>query len=399
MGAFLSGCATYQSKVEAARRALASEDPSKATALLEPMAKQEGKDQLVYLLDYATALQRAGRYQESAKAFGLAEQIADLQDYHSLSKVTSSLLLSEEMIQYKGDDYEKVLINAMNAVNYLEMNQLDEALVEVRRLNTKLYKYKYEGKRDYEQNPFAFYLSAIIWEADHKWDDAYIAYKQAHDVIPDYPLLREDLIRSALRAQRAEDLAKWRKQFPEVKIRPEWTNRDMGEIILIYQQGWGPRKFPRPESPRFPKLFPVTSNTWYAHLLIDGVVAAKTSLVFSVEDMAIKTLDDDYARLVASRVGGVVAKAAVADQIGQKNAAFGQLAWIAMNVADRADLRQWSTLPKTFQIARVFVAPGFYKVSAVGLSQGHEETSERMSEREIEVRPGRKTFLSWRSFQ
>ena len=181
-----AGCATYQGEVGEARNAIAANDASKAAALLRPLAEKEGRDQLVYLLDYATALQQAKRFTDSAKAFQNAEKIADIQDYQSISKVATSLVLSEEFVQYKGDDYEKILINAMNAVNYLEMGELDDALVEAKRLNEKLYKYKYEAKRDYEQNPFAYYLSAMVWEADHKYDDAYIAYKKVYELEPGY---------------------------------------------------------------------------------------------------------------------------------------------------------------------------------------------------------------------
>lgn len=395
---FSTGCATYQNKVDDARHALVTSQPQVAVEKLEPLANQDGNDQLIYILDYATALQKAGRYKESAQAFGRAEKIADIQDYHSLTKVASSLVLSEEMVQYKGDDYEKVLINAMNAFNYLEMNELDEALVEVRKLNQKLYKYKYEAKRDYEQNPFAYYLSAVIWEADRKWDDAYIAYKSAYDLIPDYAPLREDLIRAAIRAQRPEELEQWKQKFPEVKIKPEWRDPKMGEIVFVYQQGWGPRKKPRPESPRFPMLVPTHSGTEQAKLIVEGSgVEGMTATVFNVEQVAIKTLNDDFARLVGSRVAGIATKAVIADQIRQKNEALGAIAWVAMNLADRADLRQWSTLPATFQIARIPIKAGKYKVRAQGLNDSGSETSEQMPERAIEVRPGRKVFVTWRS--
>lgn len=395
------GCSTYQSKVHEARTAFANHSPSQAAQLLEPLANKESNDQLVYLLDYATALQQAGRFKESAYAFSRAERIADIQDYHSLTRVTGSLLLSEEMIQYKGDAYEKVLINGLNAVNYLEMGDLDGALVEVRRLNQKLYQYKYEAKREYEQNPFAYYISAVIWEADKKWDDAYIAYHDAYKLMPDYLPLREDLIRAAIKADRPEELAKWKKQFPEVQIRPEWKDKSLGEIVFIYQQGWGPRKRSRPENPRFPKLYPTSATTIQAQLLVSEAPEkiVKTTPIFSVEEVAIKTLEDDYARLVASRVAGIATKAVMADQIRQKNEALGHIAWLAMNLADQADLRQWSTLPKTFQIARVYVKPGKYKIKANGLDYNGQPTGEVMTEREVEIKAGKKAFISWRSVQ
>lgn len=390
----LSGCATYQTKVDDARQALAHEDPAKAAALLEPLAHKDSDDQLVYLLDYATALQEARRYKESAQAYQEAAKIADIQDYHSISKITASLLLSEEMVQYKGDDYEKVLIHAMNAVNYLELGDLDEALVEVRDLNTMLYKFKYEAKKDYDQNPFAFYLSALIYEANHSYDDALISFESAYEVAPGYAPLREDLIRAAMNAQRPDKLAKFKSLFPGVKVSK--PDRSMGELVLIFQQGWGPRKVPRPESPRFPMLVPYSSNTQSAFLQA-GDLQIQTSPIFSVTDTAIKTLNDDYARLVGMRVAGVATKAVVADQIGQRNKTLGAVAWLAMNLADRADVRQWSTLPQSFQIARLPLKPGTYKVTAEGLSYGQTPSGENMPEREVVIRPGKKTFISWRS--
>jgi hypothetical protein len=394
----LAGCATYQNKVSVARTAMTQNHPEEAVKDLEPLALKSSDDQLVYLLDYATALQDAGRFKDSTVAFNRAEKIADVQDYHSLSRVASSLLLSEEMVQYKGDDYEKVLINAVNSVNYLELGQLDDALVEVRKLNQKLYKFKTEAKRNYSANPYAYYLSAIIWEADHKWDDAYIAYKDTYALIPDYAPLHEDLIRAAMRAGRSDDIEEWKSKFPEVKIKPEWRDSTSGQIVLVYQQGWGPRKIPRPEAPRFPTLTPTYSNTARATVYVDGEAKAETNRIFSVQQEAIKTLNDDYARLVASRVAGVAVKAVVANQIAQKNQALGALAWLAMNAVDRADLRQWSTLPESFQIARVTLKPGHYKVRVQGLDGFGHETNEHMDEKEVTVRAGQKVFLAWRSF-
>ena len=395
--ALTTGCASYQSKVNDAREALKVGNTTKAVTDLEPLANKENDDQLVYLLDYATALQIQGKYKESEDAFNRAERIADIQDYHSISRIASSLVLNEGMVQYKGDDFEKVMINAINAINYLDAGNLDDALVEVRKLNTKLYKYKIEAKRPYEQNPFAFYLSAVIWEAGHNWDDSYIAYKQAYELIPNFAPLKQDLIRAAIRAQRPEELADWKKKFPEVKVAP--LDKSMGEIIFVLEQGWGPRKQPRPGNPRFPHLVPYHTRVQAARVEVDGVNRGETDRVFDVQGVAIKTLDDDFARLVAMRVAGVATKAVLADQLRQQNGALGLVAWVALNAADQADLRQWSTLPQTLQIARVPIKAGKYKFKAIGIDGAGNNTGDQMPEREIIVKPGEKTFLSWRSLR
>ena len=407
----VTGCATYQVKVDEARRLLAN-DPELAHEKLKPLAQEEGRDQLVYLLDYATALQAAGRYEDSIKIFLQAEKLSELVDYHSISKVATSLALSEEMVQYKGEDFEKVLINNMNAMNFLALGRLEEALVEVRRVNEKLYKLQADGKKDFNQSPLALYLGAMIWESDRKYDDAYIAYKKTYDVFPDYRPLREDLIRAGIRAQRPEEVEKWKKLFPEVTIKPEWRDRTMGEIVVVYMHGWGPRKYPRPENPRFPRLVSVTRGfPNFSVSVYQGDYSpqqtAMTSYangypIYSIDDVAIKALEADYGRLIGSRMAGVATKAVLADQLRQKDNTLGQLAWIAMNLSDRADLRQWSTLPSSFSIARIPVKSGKYNVrmqsNGVVVSEGSEgdQHTPFAGVRSVTVKGLEKTFLIWR---
>lgn len=371
-------------------------NPSAAAEKLKPKAEKEGDDQVVYLFEYGTATQLAKDYKTSNSALLKAEDLTSIKDYHSISRLAGSLLLNQGMVQYKGEDYEKVFINALLAINFLALNDAEAAQVETRKLNDKLYKYKFEAKKNFNQDPFAFYLSAMIWESDRKWDDAYIDYKRAYEVNPGIPYLREDLVRLAKLAQRPEDLEKWQKDF---KIKKVEDIKGKGEVVLLFQQGWAPRKYPHPEWQRIPKLYHVVSNTQFAKLVIDKVGEEFSQQITSVEDVAMKTLDADYTALVAKRAAGIAAKAVVSDQIRQKNELLGTLAWIGMNLADRADLRQWVTLPETFQVARRLLPPGKYTVHAEGLNMSKQPTGERSEDFTIEIKPGKKVFLPWRSLK
>lgn len=392
----LTGCATYQHKTHEFRTTLKNGDPSAAAEKLKVKAYTEGDDQVVYLLEYATAQQLAGNYEESTKAFLKAEELTDIKDYHSISRLTGSLLLNQGMVQYKGDDFEKVLINAMLAINFLSQKKFDSALVETRKLNDKLYKFRFEGKKNYEQNPFAFYLSALIWENDRNWDSAYIDFKKAYELNPNIPYLKEDLIRAAQNARRTEDLQKWKKEFAGVKPA---DLRELGEIVLIYQQGWGPVKRPNPSFARIPKLYRTFSETASARLELENGGSELSQMISDVSDVAIKTLDDQYAGLIASRAAGIVAKEVVADQIRQKNELLGAVAWIGMHVADQADLRQWISLPSSFQIAKMRLKPGTYRVRAVGLNLSGAPTGEQGEWVEVKVDKRKKTFVNWRSLR
>lgn len=398
----LIGCATYQGKVGEARSALSRGDYDKALADLKPLAETDNVDQLVYLLDYGTALQIAGKYDESNKVFLQADRLTDLVDYHSVSKIASSLALNEEMSQYKGDTFEKIFINAYLAMNFLELGKLDDALVEARRINEKYLKFRADEKQKFELNSFSKYLSAVIWEANRNYDDAYIAYSEAYKIEPSISTIQEDLIRSAKNARRMDTYADWKKKFPSAKEDPAWYDKKNGELVIIYQQGWGPRKAPAQGEYRFPQLIPVQAHTTRALLNIEGVSAPNATgylskEIYDVDQAAIATLKEDYGILIAKRVAGVATKAVLADQLRQKNEGLGQLAWIALNIADRADLRQWSTLPKTIQIIRVPLKAGTYKIKLQGADSSGSVVSDKSLEREVEIKAGGKKFVVWRT--
>lgn len=395
----MGGCATYQTKVQQYHSHLRSRQFSLAADDVKEKAFTDSDDQIVYLFEYGVALQLAGQFEESNKAFLKAEELTEVKDYHSLSRITGSFLLNEGLVQYKGEDYEKVLINAMLAINFLMLGENEAAMVEVRKLNDKLYKYRYEAKRKYEQNPFAFYLSALIREDQKDWDGAYIDFEKAYELNPELDFLQQDLIRSAHRAQRLDAKKKWLEKF-KIKEDQSWRKKNFGELVLIYQQGWGPEKRPHPSFPRVPKLYPKASQTVFAEMaLTSSNQKQKSQIVSNVQEVAIKTLDDQYAQLISKRVAGLAAKAVVSDQIRQKNQLLGDLVWIGMNLADQADLRQWTSLPQTFQVTKMWVPAGNYEVIVRGLNHSLQPTGEESSFESVSVQNGKKTFLHFRSLR
>lgn len=393
----LTGCATYQGKVSEARRFIQSRQFDLALTQLKPLAEKEDGDQLVYLLDYGTALHIAGKLEESNKVFLIADKLSEAVDYHSASRITGSMLLSEEMVQYKGDTFEKVFINAYLAMNYLELGKLDDALVETRRMNEKYLKLKAEEKKTFELNPFAKYLSALIWEADQKWDDAYIAYSEAYKIDPSISALEVDLLRSAKKARRPDEYKRWKDSFPTAKEDPLGNDKGVGELVVIYQQGWGPRKETSQMDYHFPSLRPLYSLTQFAELEVEQVGKFRSALVYNTEAAAIKTLQDDAGALLARRIAGKVAKKAVSDQLRKNNELVGAISNLVMQVSDRADLRQWSTLPQTIHTIRVPLKAGSYKISLQGLSAAGLPTSDRLESRSVTIKPGKKVFINWRS--
>ena len=418
------GCATYQHKIKDAYDHLEAGRPDRAVMLLQPQAEAEGDDQLVYLLEYATALQQARQFKESDQAFLKAAKIAEIQDYHSLSRITGSLILSEGIMQYKGEPFEKVMIHVMLAINAAVIGDFENARVECRRIHQMLDKLKKESGLPFEQNPFARYLAALLWEADRSWDFSYLDYADAYKLNSQIGSLKANISYVARKAGRADDLSAL--GLPPID-RSEYAAReksDHGELIFIYQQGQGPVKYPNPEFPRLPRLYSRTSRGKLAQisvlpakeksagesseassptgeLEVDGAAMVKfmTERVFDLQDTAMRTLNDQYGAMVAKRIAGVAVKNAIAERVAEENRGLGALMWIGMNLADQADLRQWATLPESFQIGRLQLAPGTYRVQIDAIAPGVGSTGESAVFEDVLIRPRKKTFMNWRSFR
>ncbi len=382
---FLSSCATYQGNVTLARDHLSNGRCEEALKLLQIESEKVNGDQLVYLLDYASALQICGQYKKSSEVFQRADQLSEQIDYHSISRITGATLLNEEMIQYKGDTFEKFFINAAAALNYLQLNEPDSAMVEVRRINEKYSKLQTENKKKFELNSFSQYLSGLIYESEGQYDDACISYKSAYQLDVSYRAVGLDMLRGCWLARRTQEFDQLVKK---VSPSPEELNKikqkSKNEILIVFMQGWGPRKSARHEQVTMPYLVPVTNLTrkLQVELIPKSDVASikvTSELVYNVEKAAIQTLEDDYAALIARRVGARVAKEVLADQVRQKDQLLGTITWLVLVASERADLRQWSTLPQTIQVVRLPVPKGASKIKLSGLDVNNQ-ISEGFSE-------------------
>lgn len=369
--AFVTSCATYQSRVAPAREQIYNGQCDLALKFLNDLSAKDDGDQLVHLMEYGSALQICKNYKLSNDVFLKADKLSDDLDYHSATRIAGATLFNEEMIQYKGDTFEKLFINASAALNYLQLDQPDDALVEVRRINDKFKKLNSDDKKKFELNSFSQYLSGLIWEMDHKYDDACISYKTAYKLDSSYRGVALDMLRGCWLARRTQEFELLVKEVqPTEEELKNIKQKNGNEVIIVFMQGWGPRKSPRPDNRTFPYLVPTPSMTQSLQVEFNQT-KANSQLVYSVEKAAIATLNDDYASLVARRVGARVAKEVMAAQIRQKDKVLGELAWLAMVASEKADLRQWSMLPQTIQVIRVMTPSSVDKIKLTGLDRNN----------------------------
>ena len=193
------------------------------------------------------------------------------------------MLLNEEMVQYKGDIYEILLINTMLAINFVAMNDFEGARVETRKSTNKINWLLNSGKKSFSLNPFVLYLNGLIWEKNNDWDDAYIDYKKLFKARPDLTFLVNDIIRVANKSGRKSEARRLGKQYG-VSSKLD----SQAEVILIFQQGWGPRKVSHYQDSLTPMLVPSTSKSKEGLLSVSGVGDTPTQVIYNVERDAIK---------------------------------------------------------------------------------------------------------------
>jgi len=401
-------CATYQDRVQPGFDLAKSGQINEAVLHFKKLAQdQDSRDRLAHLLEYATILQMAGRYRESAQVFIQADKLSEELDYISVTQTTMSALSSEELIQYKGESFEKIMINAMNALNFIAMDEIDSALVEVRRIDEKVKKFRRDNREDYEFNPFGTYLSGVLYESLKKWDEAFIAYLRTVKMNNiENPLLLADLNRVSNLSDRKSQLKKEGFYVEELEKSnlgsPDcYSKKKCGRLNVIFIQGWGPVKRASFDNPRYPVLLKRESETRSLSIKINSNIDKlpriyQTKPVYNVHAAAIATLAADQHALAIRRLGGFVAKEVVADQIRQQDELLGFIAWVVMHISDRADVRQWSLLPETVQILPVDLPEGTWSLEPAGLGSDMR-ISEFFDSKKVEIKAEKTQFVVLRA--
>ena len=356
---------------------------------------ESGRDSLLYILDLGLALHSAGRYEESNKVFLQADKLAEIKDYTSIATEAGTLLTSDNIKSYKAEDFENVLINTYLAMNYALMGDWENSLVEARRVNQKLYMMVSEGKRKYKQNAFARYLSAAVYEADGNFEDAYVDYKNTHDLMPGFPGLGKDLWRCARINGIEDDLEKWDEEYSLTRADHDAAmavgpKSRKAEIIVLYENGISPIKRPNPQFRELPRFFPRANPVRMAEVDINGQPVANTLMLENIEATAIENLDEKYGGMIAKKLAGIVAKEVVAHEIERKSKLLGLVSEIAMFASDQADVRSWNLLPRDLQIARIPVDAGTYTVRVRAIGAGF------VQEKTVQLAAGKKSFVGFR---
>ena len=413
-----SGCATWYQRTAEFQSAVTAGNFEKANKLLDKDKKQAtGKNRILYYLNKGYVEFMLGQPENSNKYFETAENLIDEQ-HRNLGAEAAALVTNPEIRPYQPEDFEVIMINFYKALNYLDQNDMEGALVEVRKINIKLNQLndKYpDHKNRYQRDAFAHLLMGLIYDASGDANNAFIAYRNAYEVYQsDYvknfgvqapEQLKQDLMRSAYNCGFTTELKQYEKEFNTTyKHTPTSAN---GQLVFFWLNGVGPVKaewsinFAKQKrgdgaivfhNDEFGFAFPFFFDSRYsdsdrqsiANLQMLRVafpkymerppLYAKGSLVLdaktypleiaeNINEIAFKTLRDRMVREFSTSLLRVAAKKGLEYTARKQNEWLGFAVGIANSLTEKADTRNWQTLPYSISYTRVPLDAGTNNIS------------------------------------
>ncbi len=404
---FFSSCATWYERTSEFQQTIETGNFEKADKLLRKdkrMAK--GKNKILFYLNLGYVEFMAGHPKESNQAFETAEQLIDEQ-VRNPALQAAVLLSNPEILPYKPEDFEVIMVNFYKSMNYLQMGDMEGAMVEVRKINIKLQQLndKYpDHKNRYQRDAFAHLLMGLIYDASGNYNDAFIAYRNAFETYQtDYQKnfglgapdqLKQDLMRTAYLCGFTSELKQYEREF-EVQyhytapspygqlvffwlnglgpIKSEWginfvkERRGDGAIVfhnaeygLTFPFFWGSASTEEQNSLAdlkivravFPKYVERLLTYTQADLRYKGQRFG-LEMAEDINQIAFKTLHDRIVRELSTSLLRVATKQGIQYAASKQNEWVGFFVGLANAATEKADTRNWQTLPYSISYRRI----------------------------------------------
>jgi uncharacterized protein len=403
----LSACASfYESTYEYNRQV---EEGNLDNALKTLRKSNLYKRTTVKFLSYVNhglLLSVMGQYEESNSYFEKAFLFGE--DYQvNYAREAASFLTNPMVTIYRGEDHEHLMLLYYKALNFVKMERYEEALVECRRLTIRLQQLsdRYASPTRYRRDAFIHTLMGIIYQATSDWNNAFIAYRNAIEIYDEeYAVLfavhapdqvKKDLLTAAWRAgfrdefefyknsfgwhdftvatSHAELIFLWHNGLSPVK--EEWSInfliRREGNMFLLYNDQLG-LVFPFPvldEEDRravsrmqvfrvaFPKYVERPKYFTGATLVANNSVYP-LHLAEDINQIAFRSLQERMMLEFSKALIRAALKKASELSARKEDEGLAAMVGLINAMTEKADTRNWQTLPHSIYYSRVPLSEG-----------------------------------------
>ncbi len=392
----ICSCATdYTSEMRPVTSSLRLDRPDLAIEeFRENFTDSTGRNRLLYLMELGNLMRLSGDFAAAQNLLLQADRLSDQQRGIELGQEIEAFLSSDLALEFRGADYEKVFINYCLAASYASENNMEDALVECRRVNDKLrvlnQSYE-ENKNRYSDDAFIRYLMGILYEKAGDLNNALIAYRNSTAVYDssyavDYGIsapqrVRSDILRLSSELGMQSVYQDYCARWPEMSWENEGPDRDHGEIVVILEVGIIPPRIEKSYTfvlndrvyrVSLPAIADKKRESW-SIILSSGNMQAQGFLAEDLAGIARKNLEDRAGRDIARAVARLAVKAGVTEageqlveELTEENSGISRVTGFLLSlvgaVTERADLRAWLTLPSQIFVARLRLPEGEHPV-------------------------------------
>lgn len=389
------------------------------------------RNQLLYFLNRATVAWMLGETKESIEYFNKADiYMEDVRE--SNGQLVLAQLTNPMALPYEGEIFEKVMLHYYQVLNYLQVGEYNEAIVQCRRLIITLdgikdlYKPKdvYENgdtknvESKYNRDAFGHTLLGLVYDSRGDYNNAFIAYRNAYEIykqdyVPNFGIeapeqLKQDLLRTAYLMRFTNELQLYEKEFGTKyvhdttkggdlvffwnnglgPVKSEWSinfelirgaagwvtfaNEELALSIPVYVGDYNTQdeyKFSDIEYVRiaFPKYLE-RKEFFNSGKLVIGDEEIVLEEAQDINQIAFKSLKDRMLREVGKALFRTAVKKAAEYAARKENEDAGAALGIVNALSERADTRNWQTLPHTIYYTRVKLPEGEHNVKLVAAS-------------------------------
>ena len=418
----MGGCATFSgshpSKVESAKKALEANTPASIENKFLHTFEDGGVNASLGFLETGRFEQLLGNIDTSMDKY--AKAIDDVARSQAEAKIRARNIIkniqanlsSDKERYYYIQDYEITFLYIYQALNYLKLNDLENAAVSIRNLsyaqyatfqakelqevsqsanssemshvNSKEVSSKLNNSKEFKQfsaiaskvknsyeNAFGYYLAALIYEAyDTDLNNTNLSMQNALSVVPNNPYVQKD----------AKEINK------AFYGNGSLYDSNQGKLVVLYENGWvepiqrfdlqitiffqmaGIQKISLP----FYGPYNLNQSSTSVEVLKSGRLVAngRTALLVDTTAMAAKSLSEQYTAIVTREVLRMITKTAISVAAIKNSGDYAPLAAIGTSIYNlattQADQRSWNLLPKSVGLFSTDLDEGIYTVKING---------------------------------
>ncbi len=422
----LSGCAvwTRNELYQDADRAFRSGNYTLAKKILEDnrTALYGKNSQLLYNLELGMLSWYEGSWSEAVRYLDRAEELIEQYYTQSIRQAAASFLINDLQLDYSGEPFEDIYLNVFKALSYLELGNRDAALVEVRRIETKLNLLEdrygnlaaaYSGVEGVSQiavepgtirfhnSALARYLSLVLYRLERDFDEVRIDWKQLQNAFSGQPnIYRFSLPLTEAAAEPTRNgrlcVAAFTGQAPIKQAQTLWIRTEPDILIIASAsevQNYGRvidrytvLPFPGIEPDlqfkvEVPKMAPLDSQAAYAVITADGVPLGRLGLLEDMQTVAMETfalkepliMIRSVIRSVLKGSASYSVRSALEEQEAETESGGLELLSfigrkiieIGTDLSEQADLRVSRYFPAFAHVGEWILPPGTYEIEAV----------------------------------